>query len=190
MLQKQTKSRLKRYILWFIIAFIVVFVLRFCYALYDDRHYVFVNYGVGASNYYVQEAPAMSGSVSGVKNVASAKISQKDMYTGQSITIDQKYEKVANLTAGSSSFNDDNKKLRQIIKDHNAVIQAEKLDGLAGRQTLTMAIGVAPDNFDDLVEAVKTIGNLRSFSVNKVDKTDEFRQLMAEQETLLKSREA
>ena len=190
MLQKQTKSRLKRYILWFIIAFIVVFVLRFCYALYDERHYVFVNYGAGSNNYYMQETAPVSGSVSSVKNVASAKINQKDVYTGQSITIDQKYEKKANLTASSTRFDDDNQKLRQIIKDHNAVIQEENLAGLSGRQTLTMVIGVMPDNFDDLVEAVKTIGSLRSFSVNKVDKTDEFRKLMAEQETLLKSREA
>lgn len=190
MLKKQIKSKLKRYIVWFIIAFIVVFVLRFFYALYDDRHYIFVNYNISTSNYYDQAyAPALT-SVSSVKNVASAKISQRDVYTGQNITIDQKYEKVANLTASSSSFNDDNKKLRQIIKDNNAVVQAENLEGLSGRQTLTMAIGVMPDNFDDLVEAVKAIGNLRSFSVNKVDKTDEFRRLMAEQETLLKSREA
>lgn len=190
MLPQKTKSKLKRYIVWFIIAFIIVFVLRFCYALYDDRHYVFVNYGLGASaNYYYEPAPP-SGSMASVKNVASAKISQKDIYTGQSVTIDQKYEKVANLTASSAKFDEDNQKLRQIIKDHNAVIQAEKLAGLSGSQTLTMAIGVMPDNFDDLVEAVKGIGNLRSFSVDKIDKTDEFRKLMAEQETLLKSREA
>lgn len=190
MSQNQKKLKLRRYLFWFIIIFIIVFILRFGYGLYDDRNYIFVNYGMGTSQGYVPEELSRSGSVSGVKNVASAQISQKDIYTGQSITIDQKYEKVADLMAGSSSFDDDNQKLRRIIEEHDAVIQAERLEGLPGRQRLTISIGVMPDNFDQLVETVKTIGNLRSVSVNKVDKTDEFRLLVAEQETLRKSREA
>lgn len=190
MSQKQLKLKLKRYILWFIIAFVIVFILRFCYGLYDQRHYVFVNYSMVPSSQYVYNEMPMSGSVSIIKNVASAKITQKDVYTGQNITIDQKYEKVADLTASSSNFDDDNQKLRQIIKEHEAVIQAERQEGLPEHQRLTISIGVMPDNFDKLVEAVKTIGNLRSVSVNKVDKTDAFRLLMAEQETLLKSRKA
>lgn len=190
MSQNQIKFKLRRYLFWFIIIFLIVLILRFCYGLYDNRNHVFVNYGMGASSHYAYNAEPMPGAVSSVKNVASAKIYQKDIYTGQSITIDQKYEKVADLTASSSSFDDDNQKLRQIINEHDAVIQAERLEGLTGRQQLTMSIGVMPDNFDKLVETVKSIGNLRSVSINKVDKTDEFRLLVAEQETLLKSREA
>lgn len=190
MTAKNMKAKIKRYLFYFVIAFIVVFALRFIYVLYTDRHYVFVNFGAAQSQqYYVYDAPSGRGS-SGVKNVASAKISQTDISTGKNITIDQKYEKIADIAASSPNFAEDNQNLREVIRQYNAVIQAETLDGLEGRQTLTMAIGVMPDNFDALVAAVKNIGNLRGFTVNKIDKTDDFRKLMAEQETLVKSREA
>lgn len=182
------RAKLKRFIIYFIIAFIVVFALRFCYEMYYSRHSIVQHYGGGTR--YELAPPAASQSSYSVKNVASAKVAQMDITTGRSITIDQKYEKVANLTASSAKFDEDNQKLRQTIAGFDAVIQMEKLSGLKGNQTLVMAIGVMPDKFDDLVESVKEIGNLRSFSVDKVDKTDEFRKLMAEKETLLKSRQA
>lgn len=183
------RSKLKRFIIYFIIAFIVVFALRFCYEMYYSRHNI-VQYNGGGVRYELAVQNGVSQDLYSVKNVASAKISQKDSYTGQSIAIDQKYEKVANLATSSSSFEDDNQKLRQTIQNYDAVIQMEKLFGLKGSQTLIMSIGIMPDRFDDLVESIKEIGNLRSFSVDKIDKTDEFRKLIAEKETLLKTRAA
>lgn len=124
-----------------------------------------------------------------VKNIATDKISQKD-YAGQDITIDQKYEKSANISAMTSDFQNENQNLRDIISQYDAVIQSENLSGLEGNQRLSMRIGVMPDNFDDIIESIKTIGTLRSFTVNKEDKTAEFKSLLAEQQTIEKTRDS
>jgi len=109
---------------------------------------------------------------------------------GQVITLDQKYDRTANMSTQSSDFEAANKAIRDIILENEAVIQLENMTGLKGGLTLTLSIGVIPDRFDDMVEACKTIGILQSFSVTKVDKTDEYRALMAERATLEKTRDS
>lgn len=158
--------------------FIVTFLLRWAYEIYFSYNDVIINYNYAAVNF-----PYELESSGRVNNVASAKISQKD-YSGQNITIDQKYEKTANISSSTTSFEEHNRSLRTAIDNSEAVIQMENLTGLSGAQSLTMTIGVMPERFDGLVEEIKTIGSLKSFTVNKVDKTSEFRSLMAQQETL------
>lgn len=166
-----------------IIAFVLVFLFRWGYEIYFSQNDIIIDYG---GNYYTtnsSESARMTG------NVASAKIAQKDL-SGQSITIDQKYEKTADISSQTTSFQADDQKLRQVIKDNDAVVQMEKLTGLEGSQLLTMTIGVMPDRFDATVESIKNIGDIQSFAVNKVDKTDEYKSLVAEQETLKKTRDS
>lgn len=66
----------------------------------------------------------------------------------------------------------------------------EKLTALQGSQKLTMMIGVMPVNFDGIIEDIKSIGTLQGFAVNKEDKTAEFKNLLAEQETLEKTKDS
>lgn len=168
-----------------IIAFILIFVLRWGYEIYFSNNDIIVRYESGANNIAYSPEPYEKKT----SNVASAKISQKDI-SGQAITIDQKYEKTANLSSQTANFQNDNRKLRQAITDNDAVIQTENLTGLEGSQSLTMTIGVMPDRFDVLVQSIKEIGEIKSFTVNKSDKTAEFNSLIAEQETLKKTRDS
>jgi hypothetical protein len=122
-------------------------------------------------------------------NVASERVTQTDLF-GQNVTIDQKYEKTANITATSDNFNDDNKNLRRIIEENNAVIQTETMVGLQGRQTLEMVIGIMPDSFETVVELIQGIGEMKSFNMSKTDRTNEYRELMAQMDTYRRSIES
>lgn len=168
----------------FVISFSAIFLLRFGYEVFFTNHDVVINYEYSTSylNNDSGDIALESNSPPMTLNIATAKINQKDN-TGQSITIDQKYEKSANISAKTSDFQNDNQNLRAIINENDAVIQMENLTGLEGRQNLTMMIGVMPDHFDKIIEDIKTIGTLQGFAVNKQDKTAEFRNLLAEQET-------
>jgi hypothetical protein len=110
-----------------------------------------------------------------IKDVAGA---------SQKVTVEQKYEKVASLTSETSHFEDDTKAIRQKILSYNAIIQNEQNNGLRGGRTLDLVIGVIPDKFDSFVEEVRTIGTLRSISIDKIDKTSEYRDLRAKRKSL------
>lgn len=181
--------RAKRLFITLLLSFAAVFLLRLGYEVYFTNHDIVISYDYpDYSNHAYPEGEDSYSRVS-TKNIATDKISQKD-YAGQEIMIDQKYEKSADMSAMTADFQKDNQNLRNIIIQHDAVIQAENLAGLEGRQRLTMSIGVMPEKFDGIVEQIKSIGTLQSFTVNKVDKTAEFKTLLAEQETLVKTRES
>lgn len=174
------KKRVKRILVGLIIAFVTVFIARWCYNMFFSSYDVniFVGGSVQSISY---ESPR--------KNIASEKYVQTDS-VGKQVAIDQKYDKTANMAMQSKNFGETNRGIRSLVEAHNAVIQTENLSGLEGTQKLSMTIGVLPDAFDDLVEEIRGIAELRSFTVNKTDKTEEFRSLMAEIETLETSREA
>lgn len=182
-------QKVKRLFITLLFAFAAVFLLRLGYEVYFTNHDIVISYDYPdySNHNYLENEDLYSRVIT--KNIATDKISQKD-HAGQDIMIDQKYEKSADMSAMTADFQNDNQSLRSIIKEHDAVIQAENLAGLAGRQRLTMSIGVMPDNFDEIVEQIRSIGTLQSFTVNKVDKTAEFKTLLAEQETLEKTRES
>lgn len=180
--QQQKWQRVKRLSLLLLLAFVLVFLLRWAYELVFSGKDIVIRYDSGniSSEYYDK---------SGQSNIASSKIRQMDS-AGHEIMIDQKYEKTANIASLAKNFASANETLRGIIQEHDAVIQLEKLSGLEGSQRLEMAIGIIPDRFDSLVESVREVGELRSFSVNKVDRTAEYRNLMAEIETLNRTKES
>lgn len=180
MLQEKKKKRI-RLLSVLAVIFCTMFLGRFVYQLYFTGNDVVISYSDGITNY--------SESSRKITNVATDRISKKD-YSGQEIHLDQKYEKTADMSATTFQFQNDNKKIRDIAEKNKAVIQLERLSGLPGKQTLDIAIGVSPELFDGMVERLREIGTITSFAVNKVDKTDEFRALTAETETLKKTRDS
>lgn len=179
---KLNTALMKKAIIAFLLLFVVTFMARTAYELMFTGRDITVTYDQNYSNYEVtsSEKDYMAKS-----NVASERISQN--VDGQTVNIDQKYEKTANISSMSDHFTEDNATLRQIIESNGAVIQSEKLNGLTGKRTLEMSIGVMPDKFDVFVDQIQNIGEVKSFNVNKVDKTNEYRELMAQKETLQKS---
>ncbi|MHA3913747.1 DUF4349 domain-containing protein [Halovulum sp. GXIMD14793] len=105
------------------------------------------------------------------------------------LSVDQRYEKIATLGMTSGTFTEDEASVRQIAKDVEALIQHEQAYGLTGQRRLQLALGVPPEAFDDTIVKIREIGNLVSFQVNKTDKTNEYRALLAKQESLEKSRD-
>lgn len=169
----------------FILAFLAVFVLRWGYEVFFSSHDILLS-GTNWSNSNFEVSSKDSARTT---NYASSKITVQDT-KGQAVTIDQKYEKTAFLSATTTAFAADNTRLRQVIADQDAVIQAENLSGLSGSQTLAITIGVVPEHFDTLAESLRDIGSLQSLTINKVDKTDAYRKLLASQATLTKTRES
>lgn len=104
-------------------------------------------------------------------------------------SVDQRFEKVAALGLSSSDFDADESRLRHLAETADALIQHEQAFGLAGRRQLQLALGVPPDNFDSTITEIRNIGRLTGFQVNKLDKTNEYRALLAQQISLQKSRD-
>lgn len=105
------------------------------------------------------------------------------------LSVDQRYEKVAKLGMVSDDFDADEMQLRQLAKEAEALIQHEQAFGLEGRRQLQLALGVNPTRFEDVIEQLRMIGRPVSFQVDKTDKTNEYRELLARQESLRKSRD-
>lgn len=131
------------------------------------------------------EASAVLGSFEGSrKNYATSKGVQ--VQAGQ-VAGGDKYEKVARIGLNSYDFTNDEKKLRETVGKFNALIQNEDLNAFGSRRTLQVSIGVTPDQFDGFVASIKEIGNLTHFSVQKSDKTNEYRELQAQKVSLEKT---
>ncbi len=110
--------------------------------------------------------------------------------TAQAGGPEQKYEKIANIGLTSNEFDEDDAKVRQLIAENDALIQFERRQGLKGSRRLQLAIGVSPDAFDSFVEKVQKFGDLRRLTIDKSDKTNEYRDLKAKRLALEKTREA
>jgi len=164
-------------------AFLLVFFLRWGYELIFTNHDIIVTAPSPSMEFETYSFRRQ------VANIATDKIVQMDI-AGNAVIIDHKYEKTANLSSVSYRFDDDHENLRRLIDSHDAIVQTENIQGLPGNQTLTMTIGVIPQQFDDMVNSLRELGTLRSFTVNRVDKTNEFNSLLAHQEVLRKTRES
>jgi len=180
---RSNRARIRRLFFLAIALFIFVFLLRLSFEL------IFTN------NEGVVSAPHISMRYEAYpfrrhfSNIATDAISQRDI-TGNVIIIDQKYEKTANISSVSHRFDEDHESLRGLINTHDAIVQSESLQGLPGNQVLTITIGVTPQHFDDMVNDLRELGDLRSFTVNRTDKTNDFNNLLAQQEVLLMARES
>lgn len=167
---------------WFIAFFLFLFCFRLIYG------YV-VTDGVNAhtaSDYF-------SGVDNLRKNYASEKAAQAVVALDQAAppsSGSQKYEKTATVTSRTADFDKDNQQIRSQISDGKAIIQYEKAFGLKGARQLHLLIGVTPAAFDSFYLNMQKIGTIRSMSVIKEDKTNEYRQLNAQKASLQKTLES
>ena len=182
-------ARIRRLFLMVAGLFLLTFLLRWGYELVFTNHDIIVSapFAPAPTTHMNFEAHSYGRRV--LSNIATDKISQMDT-AGNTVVIDQKYEMTANLTSVSHRFDDDHERLRALIDAHDAIVQTENLQGLPGNQVLTMTIGVMPQQFDDLVNSIRELGTIRSFTVNRVDMTNEFNRLLAQQEVLRMTRES
>ncbi len=185
---------IRRVFLILVISFALIFLLRLWYELASHSSAA----GSGSRtpamqreiNYWSGTGYSDMSSLSGkTQNVATAKQTIADG-GGTEVRYDQKYEMVSRMTANTGTFEDDEKLLRHTISSFNGVVQMENSSGLEGFRTLWISAGIVPSSFDALVESLKETGSLTSFSVNKTDKTDEYRTLLSRREFLGNTRDA
>jgi len=121
-------------------------------------------------------------------NVASLRME----YVGPAATqvLDQKYERVASISAKTIHYDDDLAALNKAIEEAQAVVQMESEQGLAGERRLSRVIGVKPQYFDSCLAAIRGIGIPVSSTSQTTDKTYEYRQMLAQKEELEKRLES
>ena len=177
---KQTfKKKLKKGIFYLILLFIVLFVFRLIYG-YSEY-----------SNSNIQESDSFFQEITSSRvNYASKKykINTVSNNAPAVINVDQKYEKIATVNTKSSKFEREKELLDKEIKRQGAIIQFEQNSGNKGYRKLQLLIGVQPEKFDVLYDSLSKIGKIQSKEITKKDKTNEYKQLNAKKESLLKTR--
>jgi hypothetical protein len=183
------KKKILKGLLFFLIGFIAFFAFRLIYGYvkYDSNtEYIAVDQQ-NSGNYYFPE----SNDGNTKTNIASSKYEGKkeskpnDNYIPAST--EQKYEKIGSMAAKTDEFEKTEKKFRDLIKKYDALIQYEQKYGLPGHRSLGMTVGVPPNNFDAMIEEVKALGKLESIQIDKVDKTNEYKELNAQRTSLEKT---
>ena len=178
-------ATIRNTILIFVVGFLSLFLLRLGYGYWQYPNGVELPRTVVSSN--IQQG---WGFASGLKNYASKKIIRKSQTQVTAATGNQKYEKVANIGLQSEKFDNVEESVRDLVKANQALIQFEERTGLKDRRVLRLAIGVNPDNFDSFVSKVQTFGKVTTLTINKSDKTNEYRELKAKRLSLEKARTA
>jgi Domain of unknown function (DUF4349) len=178
-----TKGRFWKISRWAISVFALLFILRLMYG------YAYTSTsgesGFSGSNYFEQIGNLR-------KNYASEKISKTGITVATNMpnmqmASAQKFEKTANLNSKTSDFENDEKILRGKVKTYNAVIQYENSTGRKGDRELHLMIGIQPEKFDTFYLDLQSIGSIKSLSISKTDKTNEYRELNAKKMSLEKT---
>ncbi len=163
----------------FVFGFLILFLFRLGYGYVTQPNGEVITRGY-------ETAQVSSDFALSRKNYAGQK---KGVSGAGPLSVDQRYEKIATLGLVSDMFDADEAELRSIAKTAEALIQHEQAFGLEGRRHLQLAIGVNPALFEEVIGQVRAIGKAVSFQVNKSDKTNEYQELLARQESLRKSRD-
>jgi hypothetical protein len=174
------KKNLKRKIALIIVLLSIGFTLLFTFRLMYGYEKV-IEDSVSFDNYFEYNS-------SEKKNYASKEYSYKGESSQQtSATVDQKYEKIANINTTTNSFDEDEKLVRSKTDDFEAIIQYEQKSGNSGYRKLHMMIGVPPENFDTLYTCLIKIGHVQTKQISKKDKTNEYKELNARKTSLEKT---
>ena len=175
---------LKQKLFYLALGFITLFILRLGYGYFT--------YPNGVVRTTVEYTPSENDSfVLERRNYASSKAAVKEVAAATPMgNIDQKYEKIGTLTSSSTQYEQDEKSLYELIKREQIMIQLERRAGLTPQRQLNIALGVVPDKFDKIIEALRQIGTLNSIQIDKNDKTNEYKKLEAERVSLQKARDA
>lgn len=166
----------KRIFTWLLLVFAVMFLLRLLYGYTYSQRDENVSQGesflsqVQQKNYASERKAGMKGDAAPVPAASG-----------------QKYEKVAYVSSRSTSFAEDEKQLHGTIRQFGAVIQYQQESGNKGNRDLRLMIGVSPEKFDSCYYAIQKIGTIKSTSITKVDKTNEYRKLNASKVSMEKN---
>lgn len=170
-----------------IIKGIKIFALGFFLLFFLRLVYGYLSYPVNQNNQVRMDRVGNTFSGFSGRNYASKKIIRKGNSVQAPLSVDQKYEKVASIGATTKAFEEDEKQVRSIIEEFNALIQFEQQSGLSGNRYLHLAIGVDPNKFEDMTQSLSGIGKMISFRVDKSDKTSEYKNLQAKKASLEKN---
>lgn len=181
-------SSLRKSLLIFAVGFLIFFSVRLGYGYWQTT----------GDTSVIRQIGMVSGGWdfgNNIKNYASYKrkgIGGVFQMNGSPAPTDggQKYEKVANIGLRSEEFETEEQRIRRLIGEKDALIQFEQRQGLKGSRTLRLAVGVDPKDFDVFVDTVQTFGELTRLTIDKSDKTNEYRDLQAKRRALEKTREA
>ncbi|RFM31286.1 DUF4349 domain-containing protein [Chitinophaga silvisoli] len=186
-MQTSIKTRFWRLFRWGVGVFMLMFIFRLIYGYvashtnssgdYYENYFDQVN---GLRRNYATSKLDMGSKMS----MAPAGNPQPDFSTSQ------KYEKTAIVRTTTSDFTKDEADLRKKIESYKAMIQYEKALGKKGNRELHLMIGVNPEKFDSFYHEIQGLGAIRSMSITKVDKTNEYRQLNAKKVSLEKTVES
>ena len=165
------------------------------YLLLVALHFIYLELGGTPGVRYYSEARLMQSSellrmpelrAKSVSNYATMRF---EVAQGQA-AVEQKYEKIGSLDSTTDKFEEDEKRTRAVIQQHEALIQEEVVNRSADLRQLHLTIGVPPGSFDSIVGALKAIGKSESFQITKTDKTNDFLELKAKRSTLEKARDS
>lgn len=171
-----SKKKFKRIVSILLLLFVVLFLFRLYYGYHSVTEPIVSN----AMNEIVDISSGIR------KNYASKKYHQN---AGNSpVSVDQKYEKIADITTISTKFNAEEKKIRAQVKDFKGLIQFENKSGNEGYRRLNLIIGIPPENFDSIYHSLIEIGKIQSKQITKTDKTNEYKELNARKSSLEKIR--
>jgi len=171
------KKRFKRIILWFAFVFMALFLFRLVFG-YTKKNVI----NSSTANFFESISDYKR------KNYASKKYELSLKPASQIKTkLDQKYEKIAEINTKSTEFEIEEKNARTQIKKYNALIQFEQKSGNKGYRKLNLVIGVPPRHFDSLYKRLIKIGEVQAKRIIKKDKTNEYKELNAQRESLEKN---
>lgn len=180
------RSRIKRAFVWLTSLFLVMFVFRLIYG--------FQTYPSHQVHAQLTHFDSFMSGQSLRMNIASSKYEYKKLESegggSGSVHVDQKYEKIANLSCRTNAFEADETRIKSTIEENRAIIQFQQKSGNKGQQRLELQIGVQPSLFDQFIETIQENHRVGSIHITKKDKTNEYRELNSKLATLRETRES
>ncbi|MCL2059919.1 MAG: DUF4349 domain-containing protein [Oscillospiraceae bacterium] len=176
-----TIKQVKRILLIYAVIYIVLFIAR---AAYDLATFTDLDIDDNYNIYYTAER----ADIKAVSNYASVKMPIVADVAAAVGVLEQKYERIASIVSKTIDYDADIGQFNAVLEAHSAVIQMENRRGLPGGRRVDLTIGVRPESFDTMVAAISQIGAIISSSTTTTDKTYEYRQMLAEKETLERRR--
>lgn len=175
-MQTSIKQRVKKIVFYVLLSFILLFFFRLMYGY------------TTTPNDQDNQTEFFESISSGKRNFASKEYKMKSNGAAPISKVDQKYEKIAEISTKTDAFIEEEKAVRKQIDKFEALIQFEQKNGNDDNRKLNLLIGVPPENFDSLYSALIGIGRVRAKQITKKDKTNEYKELNAKKMSLEKIR--
>jgi hypothetical protein len=159
-----------------VLLFVLLFLFRLAYGYTKTRDESEVSFRGSFS----------TGDTDMKRNYASDKYESKEGNTQTSV--DQKFEKIADVSAHTPKFEADELKARKAVEQFKGLIQYEQKNGNNGNREMYLHIGVPPESFDALYQNLIQIGRVHAKQITKTDKTNEYKALNAQRLSLEQTR--